>query len=80
MLSRGCYVCGAPRDRNGRALRIDHDHTCCPGRFGCGECVRGVLCNLHNIQAGYLQHPDRDAVQRYLNEWESTRLANTPRT
>lgn len=23
---------------------IDHDHGCCPGRYGCEKCVRGLLC------------------------------------
>ncbi len=23
---------------------VDHDHGCCPGKYSCGKCVRGLLC------------------------------------
>lgn len=23
---------------------IDHDHACCPGRWSCGRCIRGLVC------------------------------------
>lgn len=50
----GCEVCGSTEK-----LHIDHDHTCCPGPFSCGECIRGLLCGIHNRGIGSFQdNPD----------------------
>jgi hypothetical protein len=35
-------------DYRGQSLHIDHDHACCPGSKGCGKCIRGLLCFVHN--------------------------------
>lgn len=72
MLAGGCGACGVLADTNGMQLVVDHDHSCCPGRNTCGECVRGVLCTRHNILAGFLESPDRDAVDAYLDSWRAT--------
>jgi hypothetical protein len=45
----GCGVLST--DEN--PLHVDHDHTCCLGRKSCGECIRGLLCNRHNLGIGY---------------------------
>lgn len=45
-----CAMC-----RKASTLVIDHDHTCCPGSFSCGKCVRAMLCNTCNAGIGYLQ-------------------------
>lgn len=35
-----------------RALSVDHDHRCCPGKRSCGQCIRGLLCNKCNRTLG----------------------------
>jgi len=48
-------------------LHVDHDHRHCPKNFGCGECVRGVLCGTCNQALGLLR--DKPDVIRGLAEY-----------
>ena len=34
---------------------VDHDHSCCNGRYTCGKCVRGILCSGCNGGMGLLK-------------------------
>jgi hypothetical protein len=40
--------------RSGRIwqLSIDHDHSCCPDKRGCRNCIRGLLCADCNMMLG----------------------------
>jgi hypothetical protein len=42
-----CGICSGPGP-----LQVDHDHACCPGKYSCGACVRGFLCNNCNNGLG----------------------------
>ena len=55
-----CHAC---QDRDGN--NIDHDHSCCPGPYSCGKCVRGVLCNQCNTSLG-LMNDDVDKIKKLI--------------
>jgi hypothetical protein len=44
-----CEVCGSTEN-----LCTDHDHACCPGKFGCDNCIRGTLCRTCNWAEGVI--------------------------
>ena len=52
--SGACGLC--PRvPEEGEYFAVDHDHSCCPGRRSCGECVRGLLCAPCNLLLGQFE-------------------------
>lgn len=63
-----CAVCGVTVCPKNGTLAVDHDHTCCPGRFSCGECVRGLVCSPCNVGMGYFaDNPERlEAAAAYI--------------
>lgn len=73
-----CAVCDLPEKeidrRTGliRALSVDHDHSCCPGKKSCGKCVRRLVCGDCNHGLGYF-HDDPDrliAAAMYLVQYQ----------
>ena len=44
----GCAGCGI----SDGTWHVDHDHSCCPGKYTCGDCIRGVLCKACNQGLG----------------------------
>jgi hypothetical protein len=64
ILGAGCYAPGCNESKN---LQIDHDHRCCPPRKSCGECVRGALCQMHNLLLGHIEK-DYDFTMWVVNQ------------
>jgi hypothetical protein len=70
-----CAVTGCDKsaNENGRRLHIDHDHDCCPGRWSCGECVRGLLCDRHNLILGLIDD-DIDGLLALVDYLTASRI------
>jgi hypothetical protein len=47
-----CYLCIQPLALS--QVVIDHDHACCPPKFSCTYCRRGLACNRCNSLIGYV--------------------------
>lgn len=68
-----CAICGGKRAYR---LNIDHDHSCCPGKTSCGECVRGLLCRNCNKILALLKDDAKTfrSMADYLENWPSRQL------
>lgn len=69
-----CLICNKPETRlfNKKVskLAIDHNHSCCPGRFSCGKCIRGLLCYKCN-QVLALVNDDKKLLKNAINYLEN---------
>lgn len=66
-----CRLCPRTPEDEGRALAVDHDHACCPGRKSCGRCLRGLLCTSCNNRLAAVENPDEEWIataRAYLAE------------
>ena len=76
-----CAICRKATGAK-KALAVDHDHSCCPGKTSCGKCVRSLLCTPCNRFIGHIGD-DPEVAERlllylidppgkdYLDEWRS---------
>lgn len=71
-----CKTCKKPETHKYKGvvtqLCVDHDHNHCPGKKGCAECVRGLLCHDCNAGLGYFDDDIETmlAAVEYLRSWE----------
>lgn len=69
-----CALCEEPETAVTRStkvvkrLSVDHDHSCCPGKETCGECVRGLLCSRCNTALSLLDRVEHSKVVAYIEQ------------
>lgn len=74
-----CAVCKDPLlfaiDGSKNGINVDHDHSCCPSRIGCGACIRGVVCNGCNGGMGLFKDNPENliAAAEYLIAYQERR-------
>ena len=64
-----CIVCRVIPGPEDKPLVVDHDHSHCPGRRGCPECIQGLICSDCNHTEGMFgalerRHPE--GVERMI--------------
>lgn len=52
------------------ATCLDHDHSCCPENKTCGGCLRGFLCDRHNLGLGVLGEDFLAAALAYVKRYQ----------
>lgn len=68
--AQGGVCAGCQSKPANRRFAVDHDHSCCPDRTSCGECIRGLLCSNCNTAIGLLKE-DRETIARLLEYLEN---------
>lgn len=64
-----CLICKSDLHSN---FNIDHDHSCCDGRYSCGNCIRGILCGNCNRGLGMFKDNKEHLAQaiKYLDQYQ----------
>lgn len=65
-----CAICFTHKDELKVRMNIDHDHTCCPGKETCGNCVRGLICGSCNMALGAFKD-NKVLLQRAIDYLDS---------
>jgi hypothetical protein len=60
-----CAICGADEPGGKGSWHVDHDHSCCPGVYTCGGCIRGLLCHSCNLGLGAFRD-NRETLMRAI--------------
>lgn len=66
-----CVICLSEIELYSRSTHVDHDHSCCFGKKGCGRCVRGLLCNYCNVGLGQFKD-SIGSLKRAINYLEGS--------
>lgn len=58
-----CLICD-----KARKLVVDHDHSCCPEKLTCGNCIRGLICNQCNLVVAIIETNSNiiDSAKKYI--------------
>lgn len=67
-----CRICESDEPGGAGRWAIDHDHSCCPGKKTCGQCIRGLLCTSCNMGLGQFRD-DPEVLRRAADYIESFR-------
>ena len=68
-----CLFCGVSQKKLKKALVVDHDHKCCPGKTSCGKCVRWLICDGCNHGLGNFRDNIEVLIRaaNFLEEWKN---------